>query len=216
MKKETTKIINIFEKEIEQIKIQLSTDSSLTQDQRFNFLALISKTRDLINEEEQRLEEKLNADFVQLYRKNIEAIVELGKRSQLAVLIFVYLLKTIDRQNAVVISQETLCEIFEVSRMTMYRAQKELEKSNFIKIIKVGTANAYVLNSEIVWTTYANKKQFAVFSAQIIASKEEQKENKKIKTSKISYAHLDNKHYIKNKAINNLEDIKAPSHNQET
>lgn len=190
------KIVNVFEKEIEIIKTKLITDNSLNQEQRFNLLDLIGKTRDLIFEEEQRISEKLNADFVQLYRKNIEAIVELGKKSQLAVLIFVYLLKIIDKQNAVVISQETLCEIFQVSRMTMYRAQKELEKSSFIKIVKVGTANAYVINSELAWTTYANKKEFAIFTAQVIASKKEQK-IKQTKNSKIGITHLKSEKFFK-------------------
>ncbi len=69
-------------------------------------LDLLIKTRELIKSEEARMAEKLNSDFVQLYRKNIETIVEVGKKSQLAVLIFVYFLKIIDRQNSVVISQE--------------------------------------------------------------------------------------------------------------
>lgn len=198
------KIIDTFENEIEQIKTELSSNISLNQEQRFKLLDLISRTRNLINDEEQKIAERMNADFVQLYRKNIEAIVELGKKSQLAVLIFVYLLKTIDRQNAVVISQETLCEIFQVSRTTFWRAQTELEKFNFLKIVKVGTANAYVINSELVWTTYANKKEFAIFTAQVITSKKEQKV-KEIKNSKIGITHFKSEPLFKELKTKSLE-----------
>jgi hypothetical protein len=198
------KIIDTFENEIEQIKTELISNIFLNQEQRFKLLDLISKTRNLINDEEQKIAERMNADFVQLYRKNIEAIVELGKKSQLAVLIFVYLLKTIDRQNAVVISQETLCDIFQVSRTTFWRAQTELEKFNFLKIVKIGTANAYVINSELVWTTYANKKEFAIFNAQVIASKKEQKV-KEIKNSKIGITHFKSEPLFKELKTKSLE-----------
>lgn len=182
-------MIDIFERDIEQLKTQLATEN-FPQDQRFQMLSLIARTRELVQDETQRQADKLNTDFVQLYRKNIESIVELGKRSHMAVLIFVYILKSIDRQNAIVISQETLGEIFEVSRTTIWKAQKELEDSNFIKVVKVGTANAYIVNSDLVWTTYNNKKQYAIFTAQVVASKSEQK-LKKLKTTKIPVAHLE-------------------------
>jgi DNA-binding transcriptional regulator YhcF (GntR family) len=184
-----TAMIDMFEKDIEQLKTQLATED-FPQEQRFQMLQLISRTRELVQEETARQAEKLNTDFVQLYRKNIESIVELGKRSQMAVLIFVYILKSIDRQNSIVISQDTLGEIFEVSRTTIWKAQKELEKSKFIQVVKIGNANAYVVNSELVWTTHNNKKEYAYFTAQVIASKSEQK-LKKLKTTKIPVAHLE-------------------------
>ncbi len=174
---------------IETIETDLATNPDYSQEQRKGMLDLLIKTRGLIKSEEARIAEKLNSDFVQLYRKNIETIVEVGKKSQLAVLIFVYFLKIIDRQNSVVISQETLCELFGVGRTTLWKAQKVLEESQFIQVVKVGTANACAINSEIAWTTYNDKKELAIFTAKVVASKKEQG-SKKVKTSRFAIAHF--------------------------
>jgi hypothetical protein len=143
-KEQSLNAINYFEREIESIKTDLATNPDYSQEQRKGMLDLLIKTRELIKSEEARMAEKLNSDFVQLYRKNIEAIVEVGKKSQLAVLIFVYFLKIIDRQNSVVISQETLCEIFGIGRTTLWKAQKVLEERALCRLVWNLTSKASV------------------------------------------------------------------------
>jgi hypothetical protein len=192
IKKQASSATAIFEKEIEIMKLELEHETIPLQSRK-NIIELISKTRDLIREEEKRVSERLNNDFVQLYRKNIEAIVELGKKNYIAGYIFVYFLKIMGRDNCVVISQNTLTELFEVSRQTIYTAIKALEESKFIQVLKIGTANAYVINADIAWTTYNNKKTTAMFNAKVVASLSEQTEatKKKAKSRKITMIGFD-------------------------
>jgi DNA-binding transcriptional MocR family regulator len=78
-----------------------------------------------------------------------------------------------NRQNALVCSYETLSKITGFSRATLSRAIKLLETEHWLQIIKLGTANAYVINSKVFWQSYGDKKM-TVFHATIVASEDEQ------------------------------------------
>ncbi len=89
--------------------------------------------------------------------------------------------------NAVIVSQEVLTEMFEVSRSTIYRAIKILDEGNYIKIYKSGTSNVYALNDDMVWNSWGTNKKYSKFNANVIISEDEQTEEikKELKDLKI-------------------------------
>lgn len=71
---------------------------------------------------------------------------------------------------------------------------RDLREAKFINIIKVGTANAYVVNSNVFWSTdNAIKDKFALFTATVVACGEEQDDDfedwKDVKLKKIPIFH---------------------------
>jgi len=92
-----------------------------------------------------------------------------------------------DNQGAVMISQTSLADFFNVSVPTMKRVIKWLDENEMISIFKVGTANVYAINSAIVSDRLITEKQsFALFNARVVAEKKEQ--TKKIKKKFFSVA----------------------------
>ncbi|MFX3943901.1 hypothetical protein ACJBXQ_11380, partial [Streptococcus suis] len=73
------------------------------------------------------------------------------------------LAQSMDKQNAVMISFKAMQQILGKSRPTLDRAVRLLREDNWIQVVKVGTANAYVLNSAVFWTDRGDKRHMASF-----------------------------------------------------
>lgn len=127
-------------------------------------------------EEETRKREKNSPfrSFVQVNKDTYKLEDQLMKENPLAYRIWRFLANNMDRYNAVIISQETLTELFEVSRTTIWRAIKVLDEGEYIKIYKSGTSNVYALNDNMVWNSWGSNKKYSKFSANVIISEEEQ------------------------------------------
>lgn len=118
---------------------------------------------------------KKNRDFLQLYRKELLSMRGLTTKNPVSMQILLLFAEKMNKQNAIIISMKALEQITKHSRSTLSRAVAVLKNESFIKIVKVGTANAYVLNSNVFWTTHADtKEQMSVFSATVIAVGSEQ------------------------------------------
>jgi Fe2+ or Zn2+ uptake regulation protein len=117
---------------------------------------------------------KSNANFVQFYRNEIGSIRDLIKDEPKAASLFLFLSEKMDQENALIVSQETLSEYFGISKRTIIRQLNVLKEKGFIEIIKSGTANVYLVNANIAWTSYANKREYAQFKANVFVSKTEQ------------------------------------------
>ena len=130
---------------------------------------------------------KPNANFVQFYRNEIGSIRELIKDEPKAASLFLFLSEKMDQENALIVSQETLSEYFEFQKNN-YQTVKCSKRKGFIEIIKSGTANVYLVNANIAWTSYANKREYAQFKANVFVSKSEQEY--KIKSSKFKQLDL--------------------------
>lgn len=159
-----------------------------TENLNEKMVRLNQKARQQELAEQDRLEEirRKNHDFVQYSRKGLEALSLLN--NLLAHKIFLYLSKEMDLENAIVISQQTLAQIFDVSRSTVNIAVKELEDKKLLEIYKIGNTNVYCLNANIVWTTSRDKIETAKFKAQVVISKEEQ--IRKVKKDKLKQLSL--------------------------
>ncbi|MGP1925051.1 MAG: HTH domain-containing protein [Arsenophonus sp. NEOnobi-MAG3] len=121
---------------------------------------------------------KVAANFVQVSRTAMKEIRKLTDRSSLALKILMLLGERMNRQNGVVISQKALCQLLEVSRQSIHKAIKILEDERWVKILKIGTANAYIVNEKVFWCSDTKNRRYATFSANIITTEEEQDKTK--------------------------------------
>lgn len=88
---------------------------------------------------------------------------------------FNYLMEKMNQTNSVMVSQKVLMKILGTSRQTIHKTIQRLEYLNIIKIIKIGTANCYVVNSDIVWKkNRESKEKMSIFNATLIADWDEQ------------------------------------------
>jgi hypothetical protein len=142
-----------------------------------------SRQQQLVEEEKAEEHLKKNHDFVQFTRKGLLKLSKI--RNLLSHQIFLFLSKEMDRENKIILSQQTLSEIFDVSRQSVSTAVRELEKNEMLEIYKVGSTNIYCLNANIVWTTYRDKIKLAKFKASVIISNSEQEKINQIKREKI-------------------------------
>ncbi|BDM66276.1 hypothetical protein NFHSH190041_37280 (plasmid) [Shewanella sp. NFH-SH190041] len=119
-----------------------------------------------------------NYNFVQLSRNYLKEMRTLARKSPIAHEILYYLVEHMGRTtNAVVCSRKVLAEITGSSVATVGRAIRVLKDDNWIDTIKIGTANAYCVNERVFWQAARNQRQYAIFSATVIAAASEQESN---------------------------------------
>ena len=113
------------------------------------------------------------SDFTMITRGYWADIRALSKRMPVAFQILTLITERMNRSNALVISQTTLCQLLGCGRTTVHKAVKLLEQENWVQVMKVGTANAYILNSKVAWSSYSGKR-YGSFYAEVFVSEEEQ------------------------------------------
>lgn len=117
-----------------------------------------------------------NMDFVQVQRSELRALTDLSKKNSLAFELLMLFAQSMNKQNAVMMSFETMSFLTDKKRTALSSAIKALKDDQWTQVIKVGTANAYVVNSAVFWTDKGNKK-YTSFSAQVITSLGEQEKD---------------------------------------
>lgn len=116
---------------------------------------------------------KDTADFVQFTRGYLKEMRELTSKSPLAASILLFLTERMTRQNAVVVSQNTLAEILECNRVSISKAVKILSDQNWIQVVKIGSTNGYLINSKVAWRSHQSKR-YGYFNADVVVSETEQ------------------------------------------
>jgi len=116
---------------------------------------------------------KNTADFVQFTRGYLQETRALAKKSLPAFMVFNFLTERMTRQNAIVVSVNTLSEILELHRTTVIKAIKILQSGNWIQVVKIGQSNGYLVNSRVVWRSH-QEKRYGYFGADVIVSETEQ------------------------------------------
>ena len=142
-----------------------------------NLRQQLSRMFDLLDEEKAAKRLPKNMDFVQVSRAELRAIGELGAKSSLALDLLMIFAQSMDKKNAVMMSYETLRYLTGKSRRHLLRAITILKSDNWVQVIEVGTANAYVLNSAVFWSDRGDKRHMASFGAQVITTLEEQEKD---------------------------------------
>jgi adenine-specific DNA methylase len=117
---------------------------------------------------------EVNANFVQVYVDKIDFITNLIIDNPRATAVFMFLIKHMDKRNAIIISQQAISEAMGISRKTVYSSIKYLIDKKALTIYKSGTSNIYAVNSQIAWKATANGKRYALFDARVYISKSEQ------------------------------------------
>lgn len=149
-------------------------------EKELNFLKIENKllnkmVTDTQNDLKKAVNKKRNRNFIQLYKDQAIELRRLSEKNPVALQLLLLFGEVMDKQNAVVISFKSLETITSKSRSTLSRAVNVLTEERFIKIIKVGNVNAYVVNSNVFWTADANSKdKISVFSATVVATSGEQ------------------------------------------
>jgi len=116
---------------------------------------------------------KDTADFVQITRGYLADIGKLARRSPIACELLHFLTQRMTRQNAVVVSQNTLCEVLSCSRSSLNLAINLLRNENWVQVVKIGQSNGYLVNSKVAWRSHQNKR-YGYFGADVIVSETEQ------------------------------------------
>src|SRR5450759_300706 len=129
----------------------------------------------------------IDGGFVQLYRDYMPMIRRLMMINPMAAQVFLFLAENMDTSNAVACSMRVLEESFGVSRQTISKAVRDLRELEFVKIYKMGASNVYTMNANVVWNSWTDGREFAVFKANImVAASEQDKELvKQIKERKV-------------------------------
>lgn len=149
--------------EIEALKKELS----LAMDQK-------NRALDLLSEAKKEKKAAARANFVQIDRESMKSLRELAEQSPTQFRILMVMAEKMDKNNAVMISNKAFQALLGVTRQTISNSVGVLAKNNWLKIMKVGTSNAYFLNSKAFWTDRIDKQRFAEFTATIITTEKEQ------------------------------------------
>lgn len=122
------------------------------------------------------LDDRKNADFVQFYRDSMKEVRWLMDQNVVSAKLMVFFMEHMDKKNAVVCSYALLQECFECSKATIYRAIKVLQENGFITVLRIGTANVYVLSPDVAWSAWNNGKRYCSFDGKILVSHKENKD----------------------------------------
>lgn len=132
-----------------------------------------------------------NKNFVQFYRPFMDEIAILGTENPVALKLFMFITKHMDNNNALGVSMKSLQEILGYSRQTLSKAVKFLKEKGWLCVLKSGTTNIYILNPQIVWTSYDSQKQWCKFQTNIIVTPSENAEYLANVKASFKYKHID-------------------------
>lgn len=113
------------------------------------------------------------SDFTMVTRGYWADLRSLSKRMPAAFELLTLITERMNKSNALVISQATIGQMLGYGRTTIHKAIKLLEEEKWMQIVKVGTANAYIVNSKVVWRDHSGKR-YGSFFAEVVVSEEEQ------------------------------------------
>jgi DNA-binding transcriptional regulator YhcF (GntR family) len=110
-------------------------------------------------------------------KKPIQALKKLAISHPIAMGCLMHFVENMSRSNAYMASQKNIAEQLGVSTVAVKKAVAVLEDSRFVQIVKIGTSNAYVVNTRVAWQGRRGSR-FAHFHADIIAYENEQPKGK--------------------------------------
>jgi len=112
-------------------------------------------------------------DFTMVTRGYWAELRSLSKRMPAAFELLTLITERMNRSNALVISQATIGQLLGYGRTTIHKAVKLLEEERWLQVVKVGTANAYVVNSKVMWADKSGKR-YGSFFAEVVVGEDEQ------------------------------------------
>jgi hypothetical protein len=134
---------------------------------------------------------KRNKDFVMLYRQFINQIADLGVRDPLALQVLLFLVKHMDNRNALAVTMSLIADITGLTRQTVSKKIKILEAEGWIAIGKIGKQNVYIVNPDVVWTSYQDDKSYCRFDAKVMLDPNDNWKLKSQDTAKVKHIEKD-------------------------
>lgn len=136
----------------------------------------------------------VNAGFIQVSKAYIDEMNDLAQHAPSAHRVLWTLIKEMNKQNAVMVSQDSLCKLTKLSAATVKRSVALLREQQWLEVLKMGTANIYRVNSNVFWQDRADGR-WASFNAHVILNFEEQdsviKANPSVRTRHIPFVEAD-------------------------
>jgi len=130
------------------------------------------KLKDKMKEEESK---KQKNNFIRINDPDgLIAIQSIYNINKSAGDLFSFMMQFMDKKNCLVCSRILLSKAIGKSIPTISRSINILEKNNYILILKMGTTNAYHLNSTICWKSWENGRKYAKLSGTVLLSLDEQ------------------------------------------
>ena len=137
------------------------------------FLTKMTHEKEIINYHTGEVE-TVNDNFVQLYVDKLDLIIEMMSENPTATKVFTWLLKQMDKRNALVVSQSALAEALGLAVRTVQYSIVYLKEKKALAILKSGNTNIYAINAQIAWKSDANGKKYALFNAAVYIADSEQ------------------------------------------
>ena len=131
--------------------------------------------------------ETVNDNFVQLYVDKLDLIIEMTGENKTAVQVFTWIMKHMDKRNALVVSQVALAEAFDVTERSIRYSIAYLKEKKALSVFKSGNTNIYAVNAQIAWKSDALGKKHALFDAAVYISDSEQ-DKKQYDTQLVGHA----------------------------
>lgn len=163
-----------------------------------------------------------NRDFVQFYRGYMDELPKLARSNATAFDLFILLTKHMDGTNALCVSNVALSELMGITTRTVQRAVKYLKDNGWIDVLKSGTANVYIVNPDVAWTSYDNQKKYCKFNSTVLLSSSENAEYLKNKSKAFTHFKTVDTDFIKDMAAKHeeftkrVENLKSVSREQAT
>lgn len=129
--------------------------------------------KQILNQETGEVEQ-VNDNFVQLYLDKLDLIIEMTSEHPSAVKVFTWIIKHMDRRNALVVSQPALAEALKLSVRSIQYCISYLKTKKALTVLKSGNTSIYAVNAQIAWKSDANGKRFALFDAAVYIAETEQ------------------------------------------
>lgn len=136
-------------------------------------------------------ESSKNKNFVQLSRTYMDDMGVLASENPVALRLFVFIAKHMDNNNALCVSMKALEEMLGYTRQTLSKAVKYLKSKGWLCVLKTGTSNIYIINPDIIWTSYANQKAYCKFQSTVIVTPTENAEYLNNARASFKYKHID-------------------------
>jgi DNA-binding transcriptional ArsR family regulator len=159
-------------------------------DRRFHESRYLSTVRDdgqkcptKIDEETGEITQK-SAAFYAYNKQNYKNKLQLAMKNPVANSIFEFFVSEMDNTNAIVVSMQTLEQLFKLKRNAISKHIKYLVENKFITVFKVGNMNAYAVNAYVVWTQGDANLYKAKFAATMYLNYDEQTPRVKAEFSK--------------------------------
>lgn len=115
--------------------------------------------------------------WVQTERAAHEQWAQLGRENARAATLLHMLIANMDERGALVADQKTLATLCKMSLSTIKRAVSDLTAGNWIQTISIGAGRgsslAYVVNSRVAWADKRENLKYAMFSARVLVSEED-------------------------------------------